>query len=97
MRALLVIDMPEGCGKCRLADFGECRGSKSYIHMPIKGRPKECPLRPLPCKKYMRQMPSDVLEKDKRKRDFIIHKVDVDNSYAEGWNDCIDAITGETE
>lgn len=54
-------------------------------------------IRPLPCKKYMRQMPSDVLEKDKRKRDFIIHKVDVDNSYVEGWNDCLDAITGETE
>lgn len=51
MKAILVIDLPENCGKCRLADFGECRGSKSYIHMPIKGRPKECPLRPLPQRK----------------------------------------------
>lgn len=54
-------------------------------------------LRPLPCKKYMRQMPSNVLEMGKRKRDFIIHRVDVDNSYVEGWNDCLEAITGETE
>lgn len=52
MKAILVIDeMPENCGKCRLADFGECRGTKSYIHMPIKGRPKECPLKSLPEKK----------------------------------------------
>ncbi len=54
-------------------------------------------VKPLPCKKYMRQMPSNVLEMGKRKRDFIIQKVDVDNSYVEGWNACLDAILGETE
>lgn len=81
MKAILVINMPEDCGKCRLADFGKCRGSKSYIHMPIKGRPKECPLRPLPQKKWHEEGKENECEE----------------WYRNGWNDCLEEITGETE
>ena len=94
MKAILVIDMPS---EVKIEDY-----MVTYVvyHTVELGRGVQgtgIPLRPLPCKKYMRQMPSDVLEMGKRKRDFVIHKVDVDNSYVEGWNDCLDAITGETE
>ena len=52
-KAMLVIEcIPDNCGKCRLADFGKCWGSKSYIHLSTKDRPKECPLKPLPQKTY---------------------------------------------
>lgn len=85
MKAVLVIDMSENCGKCRLADFGRCLGSNSYIHMPTKGRPKECPLRPLP--QYMEEaVPYQVSETE----------VDCyQDPYAAGWNDCLKEITGE--
>ena len=100
-KSILVIDTPKNCPDCQLMVDGWCYGipSKEEVQGKIKylKRPSWCPLRPLPCKKYMRQIPSDVLEMGKRKRDFIIHKVDVDNSYAEGWNDCLAEIIGETE
>lgn len=76
MKAILVIEeMSESCGKCRLADFGKCWGSTSYIHMSTNDIPKECPLKPLP------------------------HKLQADwytDGYKEGFNACLDAITGET-
>lgn len=79
MKSILVIDTPENCGKCRLADFGECRGSKSYIHMPTKGRPKECPLRPLPEKKPV-SYHDDLYG-------------DVEKNYTNiGWNLCLEVL-----
>lgn len=100
MKAVLVIDMPKDCRRCQLMVDRFCYGipmDEVHDSININEKPTWCPLRPLPCKKYMRQMPSDVLEKGKRKRDFIIHRVDVDNSYVEGWNDCVDEITGDTD
>ena len=88
MKAILVIDMPS---EVKIEDY-----MVTYVvyHTEKPGgvQGTGIPLRPLPCKKYMRQMPSDVLEKGKRKRDFIIHRVDVDNAYAMGWNDCIEYL-----
>ena len=103
MKAIIVIDMPKVCGECRASFCGDvwyCYAGeyrRPLFTENIQEKPSWCPLKPLPCKKYMRQMPSDVLEKSQRKRDFIIHKVDVDNSYVEGWNACLDEILGETE
>lgn len=101
MKLLLVIDVADDAAE-NYKDF--------TVDYDLRGTPiddekvnesieyvEDCPLRPLPCKKYMRQMPSDVLEMGKRKRDIIIHRVDVDNAYATGWNDCLEAITGEKE
>ena len=105
MKAVLVLDeMPKDCYDCPLSKedtiYGEhvfiCTGYDAEIE-DLSSRADWCPLRPLPCKEPMRQMPSGVLEMGKRKRDFIIHKVDVINSYAEGRNEVIDEITGETE
>lgn len=52
-KSIIVIDTPSRCGDCRLADFGKCWGSNSYLHLSTKDRPKECPLRPLPQKVEM--------------------------------------------
>ena len=92
MKAILVIDINDDIKKYSVDVFKQNEDGDVMLEVAT-----DLSLRPLPCKEPMRQMPSDVLEKGKRKRDFIIHKVDVDNSYAEGWNDCIDSITGETE
>lgn len=85
-KAILVIDeMPETCGKCRLLDFGKCWGSASYLPLSTKVRPKECPLRPLP-----ERMTADLYYK---KTPYICNWEE--RSY--GWNDCLDEILGEVK
>ena len=89
-KAILVIDeMPETCGKCRLLDFGKCWGSSSYLPLSTKVRPKECPLRPLPQKnKY-----------DVEKYTTVDYENDVTLGHYlnKGWNDCLDEILGEVK
>lgn len=84
MKAILVIDMPKSCEDCRLADFGKCWGSNSYLHLSTKDRPKECPLRPMPKKKMPKHgemFPQDMRLVDRWK----------------GYDMCIDEILGEAE
>lgn len=47
-KAVLVIDMPESCTKCKLQDWPNCRIVKR-CHIG-DGRPDWCPLRELPDK-----------------------------------------------
>ena len=47
MKAILIVDMPSSCGKCKLADFGRCWGTRSYVHMKTDGIPVDCPLKPM--------------------------------------------------
>lgn len=85
MKAVLVIDMPTRCEECPLlADefcYGIYRARCVYDDMGKNGRAKWCPLKPLPEK--------------------MIPEMVLGNAFAEGcvqgWNNCLDEITGETE
>ena len=90
MKAILVIDINDDIEKYSVDVFKQNEDGDVMLEVAT-----DLSLRPLPCKEPMRQMPSGVLEMSKRKRDFIIHKVDVINSYAKGRNEVIDEITGE--
>lgn len=87
MKAILVLDeMPENCIKCRFSDFGRCLCSALYIRLSVNGRPKECPLRPLPQKnKY-----------DVEKYATVDYENDItlEHYLNKGWNDCLDTIMG---
>ena len=48
MKAILVIDMPKSCAKCKLEDFGYCWGGSSNVRLMATERSKECPLKPMP-------------------------------------------------
>ena len=49
MKAILVIDMPENCFKCKLQDWANCRIVKG-CHTGDT-RPDWCPLKPIPSKR----------------------------------------------
>ena len=107
MKAVLVIKMPSKCFNCPLhqsldAEEGEhefmmfCNAEhwrESVTHTPVENleeRPSWCPLRPLP--------------KELHNYTAILHPTDnndwLNNMYSEyenGWNDCLEAITGEKE
>lgn len=74
MKAVLVIDMPTDCIKCPLGD-GYC-----WNVFPIKGKANDCPLRPLPQRKEIRNS--------------IQYRGLAEKYHKEGWNDCLDEITG---
>lgn len=75
-KAVLVMDMPENCFKCRLQNFLNCKIVKG-CHVG-GNRPDWCPLRELPekmkvCGKY--PQPDGITP-----------------SYKVGWNACLDEI-----
>ena len=86
-KAILVIDMPDGCRECHLC--GEeymtyrdyCRITDSYIW--TIDRPDWCPLKPLP-EKYD-------IEAERNKP----HDIDCDWEFESGYNACIEEILGE--
>ena len=49
MKAILVMDMPENCFKCKLQDWANCRIVKG-CHTGDT-RPNWCPLKPIPSKR----------------------------------------------
>ena len=83
MEAILVFDMPTTCTDCPCYDYihGVCANTHKDCELRIQEKPAWCPARPLPSK--------------------MIPEMVMGNKFAEGcvhgWNDCIDAITGETE
>lgn len=88
-KAVLVMDMPESCGKCNFNDFG-ANGALTCIciddYMELEDdmdtcRPDWCPLRELPEEKE----PDPVMDHD------------IDFGAALGWNNCLEAITRESE
>lgn len=75
MKAILVIDMPKNCAKCKLM-YLQGIGESICNAVDWEERPSWCPLRPLP------------------------HKLQADwytDGYKEGFNACLEEITGETE
>lgn len=105
-KAVLVMDMPESCSKCKFMyefqGIKKCQlmnclnngASKISQHNFIRQRHDKCPLRELPEKKDFNTAMKESIEQD---------CFDVDNSedYAylsgsvRGWNRCIDEVMGE--
>lgn len=96
MKAIAIIDMPETCDECPLRGFffdsdysinvlkiehWTCKLKLGYANIKGKPRPDFCPLRPLPEKKWHEEGRENECEEWMKN----------------GWNDCIDEITGETE
>ena len=84
MKSILIIDTPKNCLDCQLMVDGWCYGVKAdrtQDTISAKDRTCWCPLKDLPSK--------------------MIPEMVMGNKFAEGcvqgWNDCIDTITGETE
>ena len=84
-KAILVMDMPQSCGKCPLfhgfyTDM-TCGANNYTINYPYPKdfKPDWCPLKPLPEKEYA---------------DTGIVEVD---EFAAGWNACLDEILGDGE
>lgn len=85
MKAILVIDMPDMCLNCDLYAFQGCYPLQRRIDrdgLKMVDKPDWCPLKPMP-KKF--EAPE------------IYELWNTDSEYFNGWNDCIDTITGETE
>ena len=85
MKAILVMDMPKNCFKCKLQDWANCRIVKG-CHTGDT-RPDWCPLKPAPqkqdiCGKYN----SEYYAQGGKPA-----------SYKIGYNACIDEILGDKE
>lgn len=86
MKAILVIDMPKECCECPcFYDYLHCQ-AKDDANVLGDERPYNCPLKPLPQKKKPLFDPNHCEIEEEIK---IIHEID-------GYNRCIDEITGET-
>ena len=101
MKGILIIDEPNYCGECPLhlqgrfyRDRDICRAMKTHKVLDRKyaiegnGRPERCPLQTLPEKKnhsYEDNPHSDNFEDE------------FEYWENEGWNECLDTITGGKE
>lgn len=93
-KAVLVIDMPKACCKCPFfhSDFdikhGACRANKMELTKDnfYFQKPDECPLKPLPEKKYSIPFPSATPQ---------LYEGMMESENDKGWNACIDEIVGE--
>lgn len=79
-KSVLVIDTPENCGKCKFISEFWCRAMDGRRVPNNDVIPDWCPLKPLPEKK-LHTAPVSNYELQK-------------NLLADGWNNCIDEITG---
>lgn len=83
MKAILVLDMPATCTDCPCYDYihGVCANTHKDCELRIQEKPAWCPARPLPDRKEDLHYPCN---------EYI-------QAVNEGWNACLDEITGETE
>ena len=97
-KSILVMDTPENCESCACAqiafDSELFREGELYCLMKLKSveenmyenRPDWCPLKPVPNKKEVIEIPRIPSTLDFRRRGF-----------QDGWNACIDEIIGGDE
>ena len=86
MKAILVIDMPKNCAKCKL-QYLQGVGEAICNAVDWDERPSWCSLKPMPTKKKPLFDP-DHCEIEKEIK--IVHEII-------GYNRCIDEIMGETD
>ena len=87
------MEMPENCLKCPMQFGGWCFVAPSEIDERVaptvdeaaeQGRPKWCPLKPLS-------------QKQELKKGWLKDGEEIMEAYINGYNACLDEITGETE
>nr|DAM66125.1 MAG TPA: hypothetical protein [Caudoviricetes sp.] len=83
-KSVLVIDMPEDCGKCKFISEFWCRAMNGRRVPNNDVIPNWCPLKPLPEKMKLTGVYNREYFQSNGKMP----------SYKIGWNDCIDKITG---
>ena len=87
MKAILVIDMPKNCAKCKLR-YLQGIGESICNAVDWEERPSWCPLRPLPTKKEHSGEDNPYSDN---------YEDEYEYQYREGYNICLREITGETE
>lgn len=108
MKAVLVIDMPQNCGKCPISEYilfengkaradagGNCPIANNYIDK-WNERPSWCPLKPMPEKLPEVSYDSGWWGWNKILDRIIEEQIKV-KDFTKGWNACLDEILGETE
>ena len=88
MKAILVIEMPSSCEKCRLHSFVgkdcdvvcQAKGTTQSYEDAYNGKPDWCPLKPMP-------------EKIRKQ----IGETEWQQGFTDGWNSFIDEILGDKE
>lgn len=88
-KSVLVIDTPKCCVDCDLMyDYLYCSANQEERNMTGrgKGRPKGCPLRPLPERKSYGVIPRQSAKSI---------GASMQNCINYGWNKCLNEITGE--
>ena len=88
-KAVLVIDMPIDCAECLFCGWGG-RNLDKYVCSLTKEHSEEphlvgCPLKLMPQKKSHIEC------------SWNAEKIKTTNDFEDGWNACIEEITGETE
>lgn len=88
MKAILITDMPDMCYYCNFCEALQfdhyCVAEDKKIDVDVcKTKPEFCPLSAVP-------------EELKYNRDPWTNNAE-EEAYKEGWNDCLEEITGETE
>lgn len=80
MKSVLVIETPENCFECPIEKSKQC----PFLWEDVEslGRPKTCPLRPLPEKRVYKDN---------------YNRFSSQLAYEQGWNRVIEEITGEAE
>lgn len=90
-KAILIIDLPMMCAECPMFTWasrdnykdGFCTHSHKLVKFDL--RPLDCPLKPMPQKK------------EETFAYWIGKGCNDAESYINGWNACLEEITGETE
>ncbi len=93
MKAILVIEMPENCFKCKFQIFANCIMVKG-CHTGDK-RPDWCPLKPISEKKSEGETLKIAIENDCY--DGTTEDKAYFAGYDKGYNACIDEILGDKE
>lgn len=80
MKAILVIDMPDGCDKCPIAEMRWSVNGENICY-------RHCPLRPLPQKK------NSIIHQGKINKEIPIEFLE--KAANQGYNACIDEILSQ--
>lgn len=104
MKAVLVIDMPMMCCECKFFRFANnddwgnpetiCTINGKHCENGIDYKPRVCPLRPLPQKKPQSRAMGRITQDRENPNILNIEKY---FGYDDGFNACIEEITGEKQ
>lgn len=91
MKSILIIETPKDCGDCPCLhdELWMCQADTEHREAEYSGRPSWCPLKLLPRRMPMRDEAEFYLGYMNGKTKYL--------GFNEGYNACLEDITGETE